>query len=395
MMRYKTMTLVVALAGAFAGGIWYGQAQSPAAAKTIEAGDYASLQAAFDAVPDKGGLVRIPPGEYSITEPLSLCTGDVRVEGSGAATHIINRNQDGQPALIIRAKGYRDASGAAQPKLRLWRVQLANFRVSGNPQAGDGILADGVNEILVDNVSIDHNGGHGLNMVDCYEDPRVVDSIFTYNAKAGLRIHSGHDIVVNGNQFEENQDALVCTDSFNLCMNSNNIDDHLRHGVVIENTYGSVLSGNMIEECTGTGIILDREAYGVTLSANVLAHNNGGGIDLRHAWGSTVSANTFTINPNWSLRIGPDSGRITVTGNNFSNSYLGNGKTKRAEDYEVEWPKKGHAGGVLLDGTTAIALSGNIFAGLIEEAVRTTPSARQITLTGNLSTDLHRKTLNR
>ena len=57
------------------------------------------------------------------------------------------------------------------------------------------------------------------------------------------------------------------------------LDDHLRHGVVIENTYGSVVAGNMIEECRGTAIVLDRDCYGITLSANVIAHN-GGGIDL-------------------------------------------------------------------------------------------------------------------
>ena len=55
-----------------------------------------------------------------------------------------------------------------------------------------------------------------------------------------------------------NLDALRCLDPFNLCMTGNCVDDHLRHGVVIENTYGSIVSGNMIEECNGTAVILDR-----------------------------------------------------------------------------------------------------------------------------------------
>jgi hypothetical protein len=386
------MTLVLALAATVGGVVWYGSAQAPAEAGTIDAGRYGSLQEALDALPAAGGVVRIPPGEYNITEPLRVHTGDTRIEGSGTATHIVNRNQSGQPAIILSPPGYREAEGGAERrKLRLWRVQLANFRVSGSPRGGDGILAEGINEILVHNVSVDHCGGHGLNMVDCYEDPRVSDSIFTYNAKAGLNIVAGHDIVVNANQFEENQDGVRCIDSFNLCMNGNNIDDHLRHGVVIENTYGSVLSGNMIEECTGTGIILDREVYGVTLSANVLAHNNGGGIDLRHAQGSTVSANTFTINPFWSLRIGSRSGRITVAGNNFSNSYLGAGRTRRDEDFEAEWPRKGHAAGVLVDGAADIAFSGNIFAGLAEEAIRVTGGAERLMVAGNVANDLGRK----
>ena len=94
---------------------------------------------------------------------------------------------------------------------------------------------------------------------------------------------------------EENKDALHCINGYNLCMNGNNLDDHLRHGVVIENTYGSVVSGNMIEECRGTAIVLDRDCYGITLAANVIAHDSAGGIDLRDAHGCAVSANTFTI----------------------------------------------------------------------------------------------------
>ena len=376
----RAMVVLTALA-AFVGGVWLGQADDGEEPLVIDASEYDSLQQAFDAVPHTGGLVRLPPGKFEISEPLLLSREDTRVEGAGTATHIVNRNGRGRPALILRAK---------KEKERIWRVQLSNFRISGNPKSGDGLLAEGVNEILIHNLAVDHHGGNGVTLIDCYEDPRIADSIFTYNAKAGVDIQGGHDIVVNANQFEENQDALRCINSFNLCMNGNNIDDHLRHGVVIENTYGSVVSGNMIEECSGTGIVLDRDVYGVTLSANVLAHNNGGGVDLRDAWGSTVSANTFTINPGWSLRIGPESGRITVTGNNFSNSFLGK-KTKREEDYTVDWPKKGYAAGVLLDGTTDIALSGNIFAGLIEEAVLRRNNARRIVIAGNVATDLGRK----
>ncbi|MCP5119396.1 MAG: right-handed parallel beta-helix repeat-containing protein, partial [bacterium] len=381
-MNSSKVTMMIAVLALAAGGLLLVRADDDEKSKTINAADFATLQEAFDAVPVSGGLVRIPPGRYELAKPLVLSREDIRVEGAGTATHLVNTNEAGQPALVLRAAKQGD---------RIWRVQLANFRVSGNEKSGDGILAEGVNEILIHNVAVDHNGGNGITLVDCYEDPRIADSILTYNAKAGLEVRGGHDSVVNGNQFEENQDALRVLDSFNLCMNGNNIDDHLRHGVVIENTYGSVVSGNMIEECAGVGIVVDRDVYGITLSANVLAHNNGGGIDLRDAWGSAVSANTFTINPSWSLRIGPDSGRITVTGNNFSNSHIG-GKTRREEDYGAEWPKKVFAAGVLLDGASNVAISGNVFAGLIGEAVRMRNGAERVALVANITTDLGRKT---
>ena len=90
----------------------------------IDAGDYESLQAALDAVPASGGIVRLPPGVYEITEPLRLHTGDTRLEGSGAATQIINRNDKGEPAqageqlgaggpelVVIRGERHRGETG--------------------------------------------------------------------------------------------------------------------------------------------------------------------------------------------------------------------------------------------------------------------------------------------
>lgn len=361
------------------------------APKVIDASQYDTLQAAFDAVPDAGGLVKLPPGEFRISEPLLLTKSETRVVGAGAATKIVNTNTEGKPALMIRP-----ATRDTDRRVRLWRVQLADFRICGDPDAvdakstepksGDGILAEGIQEIYLHGLSIDHNGGNGVHLVDCYEDPRVSDCIMTYNAQAGLRIVANHDIVVSANQFEENQDAVVCVDSFNLCMNGNNIDDHLRHGVVIENTYGSVLSGNMIEECNGTAVILDRDCYGITISANVIAHDFGGGVDLRHAFGCAVSANTFVLDHEFGLRISKSSGRITVTGNAFSNSHIGgDAETRRkiAEDI---------AFGIQLEDTSDIVITGNNFTGLQTQAVSTKGDCQRIVFAANGFADLNRST---
>ncbi len=357
-----------------------GAAENPA---VIEASKFSSLQAAFDALPATGGVVLLPPGEVEIREPLVLTRAESRIEGAGASTHIINRNEDGKPALILRPADYE-----TDKKARNWRVQLGNFRISGNPKSGDGVLAQGIQEIFVQGLSVDHHGGHGINLVDCYEDPRIVNSILTYNAQAGLNIAACHDIVVSANHFEENQDAVRCLDSFNLCMNGNNIDDHLRHGVVIENTYGSVLSGNMIEECNGTAIILDRDCYGITISANVVAHHLGGGVHLLDAWGCAVSANTFTIVHKDSVFVAPASGRITITGNNFCNTYIG-GQDKRPA--EAKTPMGIDEGtGIRLQDTSDIVISGNNFSGLSTPAVRADGACSRLNVSGNIASDPRR-----
>src|SRR5690606_21907267 len=172
-----------------------------------------------------------------------IASENLLVRGSGPSTHLVNKNQNGEPAILIR-----NTQRPNDARARLWRIELTGFRVTGNPQSGDGILAEGINEIHINKVSVERNGRHGIHLVDCYENPRITGSSMTYNGGAGLNIVGGHDLVVSANQFEENQHAVSCVDSFNLTLTGNNIDDHLSGGIIIENTYGSVISGNMIEE---------------------------------------------------------------------------------------------------------------------------------------------------
>ncbi|MGH7947213.1 MAG: hypothetical protein ACREF9_19735, partial [Opitutaceae bacterium] len=56
-----------------------------------------NIQAALDALPETGGIVRVPAGTYEISAPLVIGRSDVRLEGAGAATHIVNRNTQRQP----------------------------------------------------------------------------------------------------------------------------------------------------------------------------------------------------------------------------------------------------------------------------------------------------------
>ena len=295
-----SFALLLFAAWSSGGGVEKVSTRLPGARPDIDAALFPNLQAAFDALPAEGGLVRLPAGTFEIEQPLVLSRSDVLIQGAGTATHIKNVNTEGKPAILIQHADGQKVKDAD----RLWRVMLSNFRITGNEKSGHGIEALFVNEIFIQGVTVSYHGGDGIRLDSCYEDPRVSDCLMTYNKATGLDLLGCHDIVVSANQFEENHDALHCFDGFNLCMTGNCLDDHLGHGVVIENTYGSVVSGNMIEECNGTAIILDRDCYGNTLSSNIIAHD-GGGIDLRDAHGCAVSANTFTIMKADALRIGP------------------------------------------------------------------------------------------
>lgn len=349
----------------------------PGARATIEAIDYPSLQAALDALPEEGGLVRLPAGSFTIQEPLRLTKGDVSLVGAGASTHIQNANTEGKSALVIEPADFAEKS-----RSRIWRVEVANLRITGNPESGHGLEANGVNEIYLHGLTLSENGGDGAHLNHCIENPRIASCMITYNKKSGVQLIDCHDIVVNGNHFEENLDALRCEDGYNLCMTGNNLDDHLRDGVVIANTYGSVLSGNMIEECQGRGIVLERDCYGIAISANAIPHNVGGGIDLIDAHGCSITGNALPIMKKNAIRIGPDSSRIVVAGNAFSDSTIGPDQQKRL-------PGDQQAAGLVLEGTSDVAVAGNLFSGVEPKAltIEGEPS-RRILFSGNVLTDV-------
>lgn len=386
-MKKNNITLAIAcllIASFLTQSIHAQETKLPGARPAVHAEHYPTLQAAIDALGPNGGVLHLPPGVFEISQPLMIQTGDVRIEGAGTATHIINTNTNGKPAIELRSDKLIETGGRKGQHEPLWRIMLANFRLTGNDDSGHGILATNINEIFIQGVTVSDHGQHGIVLDHCYEDPRINDCLITYNNDAGVQLLGCHDIVVSGNQFEENNDALRCHDGFNLCMTGNNLDDHLRHGVVIENTYGSVVSGNMIEECQGKAIVLDRDCYGTTLSANVIAHDFAGGIDLIDAHGIAISANTFTIVKGHAVSVGPGSGRITISANNFSDSYIGKGETKR-EGESTREKNTNEAGGIFLDGTRDIAITGNVFSGMTTKAItRTKHESKRVTISGNV-----------
>ncbi len=349
--------------------------QLPGASQAVHAINYQSIQAAIDAVPEAGGIVVLPPGEFKIYQPLIISRSDFLIRGAGTATHIQNMNNSGQPGIIIQPD-----STQTDPE-SLWRVQLEDFRLTGNDSSGHGLVARDVNELFIHGITTSYHGGDGILLDYCYEDPRISNSLITYNKGIGLNLIGCHDIIVSDNQFEENQDALHCVDGFNLCMTGNNLDDHLGNGVVIENTYGSVLSGNMIEECADFAVMLDRDCYGITVGANVIAHN-GGGVYLADAHGCSISANTFTIMKANAVKVDSLSSRINITGNNFSNSYIGEGEVKRNPDDLA-------AAGITLESTKHILMAGNIFSGLTTPAVKViSENNRHMLFNSNLLIDV-------
>ena len=326
----------------------------------VNVSDFTSLQAAFDSLPEAGGIVQLPAARIEIHEPVLVSSGNLLIRGAGAVSHIHNANTAGKSAFIVTSG--RPASrqrGNIEP---LWRVQMSDFRLTGNDNSGHGIEACYVNEIYLDGVTVSDHGGDGVHLHFCYEDPRVNNALLTYNKGVGVYAIGCHDTVVAACQFEENKDAIRFIDGFNLTANGNNIDDHLQHGIVVANSMGNTIAGNMIEQCGGIGVVLERDTYGTTVSSNVFTNDREGGVALRDAHGCTVTGNTFSRVPKRAVAIDAESHATTINGNTFAESSVGDGKYKGNWDVNV-------ASGIVLEGASFVNITGNTFSNLQTKAI--------------------------
>ena len=168
---------------------------------------------------------------------------------------------------------------------------------------------------------------------------------------------------------------------FNLTMTGNNLDDHLGSALVIEKMMGSVVTGNMLEQSEGWGIIVDRDTYATTMTGNTLTNNKAGGIDLRDAHGCTISANTFSRTAQNALVVRKDSGRLTITGNTFTNGFVGEGTVlgNRGESP--------FGSGITLEDTQAISITGNTFTAVRPMALSVTGRVTHCLFANNLLVD--------
>ena len=70
----------------------------------------------------------------------------------------------------------------------------------------------------------------------------------------------------------------------------------------------------------------------------------------------------FSVDEQRAQVVSPDGGRIIITGNNFSDRYIGEGKYRSNSDDP--------AAGIELVGTRDVAISGNVFSGLNCQAIK-------------------------
>ena len=350
----------------------------PGATPVVEAIHFPTIQAALDALPPTGGVVRLPAGTFEIKEPLRITHEDVLLEGAGTATHIKNVNTDGRAGDRHPAR----RSYATDPRATLWRVQLANLRVTGNERAATASRPVNINEIFLHGVTVSYHGGDGIRLDQLLRRP--ADLRLPVHLQQGRRPepdrlprHRRRRQPVRG---EPGRPAL-----HRQLQPLHDRQQPRRPPAPRRRDREHVRLGRQRQHDRGV------QRHGDHPRPRLLRHHALGqrhrprsGRRHRPARRPRLRGQRQHVHDRQEERPADRPGqrsRITVTGNNFSNSYIGDGKVKRGTDDLG-------AGGIVLDGTSDIAISGNLFSGVTTKAlaVEGDPS-RRVLFSNNVLTD--------
>lgn len=222
----------------------------------------ARLQAAASA---GGGVVYAPGGNVWHHDGIIEIPGGVTLEGDGDSSEFISTSQitDGWPKLCIRLSG-------AQPGLKTVKVSTDwRGERQGTPHA-QAVWVDGANGFLVDGVHVSGSaaGGifversnHGL-VSNCHVENTLADGIgIGYSG-------SSHNTCVSNVVERAGDDGISVvsyTDdpqSTGNVIQSNTVSDGMyARGIVDVGGLGTIIKGNIIENCPACGILTIEDVF--------------------------------------------------------------------------------------------------------------------------------------
>jgi parallel beta-helix repeat protein len=339
----------------------YSFPQSFISGSVVNAGDYASIQKAVDALGESGGTVFIPAGTYKISEPINVTKSDVTLMGAGSATILLNVNEEGENTFEL----------IGAPKKEIWHVSVCNMHLKGTEKCGNGIHAYCVNEISLREMWIDYHGKSGIFLDYCYENPRVCNNNIAYNKEKGLLIDGCHDVVVSANEIEENGTTgtggagVFVKDGFNATISGNDIDDNIGNNIHFVKEHGSIITGNVLENSIGINLFLEG-CSGTVVTGNTLRQP--GDMRIVNNRGVTITGNSFDMTNDNSIEA-ENSNLITISGNIF----MGDSKALKDRTH-----------GIIMRNVNNVSISGNTMEKPIKGGIYIVGNENKyINITGN------------
>ncbi|MDI9240251.1 right-handed parallel beta-helix repeat-containing protein [Lysobacter sp. LF1] len=282
------------------------------------ADDTRAFQAAINALPDSGGTVQVPPGDYLINPVVGVQLRDRMHLAMAPGTRLMAKPNAAERAYVLNVNRVED-------------VEISGGRIIGERGAhlgstgewGHGVMIRGSQRVTVRDIHISHCWGDGISIGGAKEGGRIVPSRDITiqrvqsigNRRQGLTIGRSRQVRVYDSTFADTEGTLPAS------------------GIDVEPDAGDMADDVLIARCIvrgnrGAGIQLYKQVSNAIVRECTIEDNRGAGILTLGARQCTIEDNRIRLNALGGIAVRPGTRELTIARNEFSD----NGPRIRTKD---------------------------------------------------------------
>jgi hypothetical protein len=278
---------------------------------TVRGFDSAALSAAI-ARAQRGETVKLPEGNYAITEPIKLKSG-TRLIGAGQDKTIIHFSGE-NPGVMISLAGCEDIvvahltldgennpnvqqgiSGGNARRLKIHHVTIRNLVKSKafgphgilfsgrNPTRENGVTDSEISDCTIENIGLEAKFGGGIRLAWGSSRNRVLRNVIRNTGRGGIFGDNGsNDLVIQGNTVSGSGGEGLGIEVWGHCDRAVIEDNRIDHWLSIGGSDFCAVRRNTVEDKGGTTKPYGLEVIGshCVVTDNVVDHNQGIGISV-------------------------------------------------------------------------------------------------------------------
>ena len=287
-----------------------------------ERDDTGAFQNAIDALPDAGGTVDVPAGDYLVDPVRSVRLRDRMHLSMAPGARLLAKPNAADRAYVLTVEGVGDVEISGG---RIVGERASHLSTTG--EWGHGIAIRGASRVTV----------RDLDVSDCWGD-----GISIGGAKdGGGAVSPSRDVVIaNVNSVGNRRQGLTIGRSRRVRVYDSRFVDtggvKPGCGIDVEPDPGDVASGVIIANCVvrtnaGAGIQLYERVIGATIRDCTIEANRGDGVLAIAAEDCVIENNLIRMNGQGGIRVRPRTRGVAIRGNRFAdNGAVGRAGTGKA-----------------------------------------------------------------
>jgi parallel beta-helix repeat protein len=280
---------------------------------------YATIQAAVNAVVDNGSTIAICPGIYH---------EQVTIENKRELT-IRSYKVPGQPLPIIDAGGMTNSDDTGTEAIAITQSAEVTIHDVHLTNAFIGIMIFDSPGAKIQNCVLDTMSA-GMSIGGSSMGSTIRDNTISNVSDYGLYIYGGQIEIRNNSVTNSGGDGIYLVDADKQVVIDNTITNSQRNGITLVESRESSVNSNRVSNSGGVGIWAEQVANSIISGNSATFNANNGMLITNFSTGNTISNNIARKNRGTGIAVASD-----ATSNTFNRNVFQGNATYDAEDSSI------------------------------------------------------------